>query len=103
MVISVALCTYNGAKFIAEQLESICKQTTPPNEIVICDDGSTDDTIACIDRVKKNHPAIDWKIKRNTANLGYVKNFEQAVLLTTGDIVFLSDQDDVWLPEKVQK
>lgn len=103
MTVSIALCTYNGARFITEQLESICNQTVQPNEIVICDDLSTDETLSCIEEVKNSYPAIDWKIRRNTANLGYVKNFEQAVSLTTGDIIFLSDQDDVWLPEKVEK
>src|SRR5688572_22956866 len=98
MTVSVALCTYNGANFIGEQLQSICSQTMSPNEIVICDDASTDKTISCIREIKNNYPAIDWKIVKNTSNLGYVKNFEQAISLASGDIIFLSDQDDVWLP-----
>src|SRR5688572_18023212 len=103
MAISVAICTHNGSNFIEEQLESICKQTMQPDEIVVCDDASTDNTLACVQNVRDKFPGISWKIIGNAQNLGYVKNFEQAISLASGDIIFLSDQDDVWLPEKVKK
>src|SRR5688500_584329 len=93
MSVSIALCTYNGARFITEQLESICKQTMQPDEIVVCDDASTDNTLACVQNVRDKFPGISWKIIRNDQNLGYVKNFEQAISLASGDIIFLSAQD----------
>ena len=101
MKISVALCTYNGSKYIEEQLRSILNQTMRVDEIVICDDGSTDDTIQIIEKVKKEALA-DIRIYRNETNLGVCANFQKAVDLCQGDIVFLSDQDDVWYPHKVK-
>jgi glycosyltransferase involved in cell wall biosynthesis len=101
-MISVALCTYNGAKYILPQLESIAKQTLIPNEIVICDDGSTDETITLIEHFKLS-ASFTIRLYRNEQNLGSTKNFEKALSLCNGDIIFLSDQDDIWLPEKVEK
>ena len=98
---SVAMCTYNGEKHIREQLESIIGQTMPPDEIVICDDGSKDHTVDIIRDVLK-----DWKGKLqlvcNEKNLGFVKNFEKAISLCHGDIIYLSDQDDVWDLHKIE-
>ena len=91
--ISVAMCTYNGAQFLPAQLESIFAQTRPPDEIVICDDGSTDETISLIPDTVVLH--------RNEQNLGAVKNFEKAIGLCTGDVIALSDQDDVWRADKL--
>jgi len=94
MRISVAMCTYNGAEFLPAQLESIFAQTRPADEIVICDDGSTDETRSVIpDNVV---------LHENETNLGTVKNFEQAIGLCTGDVIVLSDQDDVWRADKLQ-
>ena len=101
MILSVALCTYNGAKYIEEQLRSILNQTMQVDEIVICDDGSRDDTIQIIEEVKKE-ALTDIRIYRNETNLGVCANFQKAVDLCRGDIVFLSDQDDVWYPHKVK-
>lgn len=99
-MISVALCTYNGEQYIREQLESILTQTVKVNEIVVCDDGSTDNTLQIIKRLAgTTDTAIH--IHRNETNLGPAKNFQKAINLCTGDIIFLSDQDDVWMPEKV--
>lgn len=100
--ISVALCTYNGAEFISEQLESILNQTVSINEIVVCDDASTDRTWQLILSWQKKYPKIIRPI-RYESNIGYIKNFEKAISLCTGDIIFLSDQDDVWYEYKVEK
>lgn len=98
--ISIALCTYNGAQFLDQQLASLFGQTLPPNEIVICDDGSTDNTIAIIQQWQQQHPGI-IRLYQNAQNLGFGLNFKQAIEYCTQDLIFLSDQDDVWLPEKI--
>lgn len=101
MKTSVALCTYNGEKYIKQQLDSILKQTVPVDEIIVCDDGSTDTTISIINSYQKQYPEI-FKVHINEQNLRSVKNFEKAVSLCTNEIIFLSDQDDIWIDEKVQ-
>lgn len=98
--ISVAMCTFNGAAFVEAQLESILAQSRCPGEIIICDDGSTDGTIDVAKKIAHKCPDR-IRIVRNEQRLGYCRNFESAIRLTTGDIIFLSDQDDVWLPDKV--
>lgn len=100
MKISVALCTYNGEKYIAEQLDSILKQTQLPDEIVICDDGSSDNTIGIIEELQIIYPII--KLYKNTSSLGIIKNFEKAINFCSNGIILLSDQDDIWFPHKVQ-
>lgn len=102
MKISVALCTYNGEQFLKEQLDSILNQTQKVDEIVICDDGSTDATINILENYSANYPNI-FHIYRNEVNLKSVKNFEKAITLCTGDLIFLSDQDDIWVDIKVEK
>jgi glycosyltransferase involved in cell wall biosynthesis len=103
MKISVALCTYNGDKFIADQLNSILEQTVSPHEIVLLDDGSTDatlDTVAAfVPLFEKCGTRLDYR--RNQENVGYIKNFEMAVSACSGDIILLCDQDDVWSHDKV--
>ena len=101
MNFSVALCSYNGAKYIKEQIFSILEQTMPVDEIVICDDGSTDETLQIIEKIRVGAP-IDIRVYKNELNLGVCANFQKAINLCKGDVVFLSDQDDVWLPEKVE-
>jgi glycosyltransferase involved in cell wall biosynthesis len=100
MKISVALCTYNGEKYLREQLNSILNQTLKVNEIIVCDDQSTDSTIAILEEYSTKNEGL-FKIFKNEINLRSVKNFEKAIKLCAGDIIFLSDQDDSWLPEKV--
>ena len=100
MKISVALCTYNGQSFIEEQINSILNQTLKVDEIIVCDDGSSDKTIKILNQYSKDNPQI-FKIYQNEQNLRSVKNFEKAIQLCTGDIIFLSDQDDIWVKEKV--
>jgi len=102
MKISVAMCTYNGALYLAEQLKSIANQTRLPNELIVCDDGSTDDTLSILKKFNESSP-FTVKMYCNRLRLGPTKNFEQAIQLCNGDIIFLSDQDDVWLPGKLEK
>jgi glycosyltransferase involved in cell wall biosynthesis len=101
-MISVALCTYNGEKYLHRQLDSILLQTVPVDEIVIVDDLSTDYTSGILDDYASNYPGI-FRIFKNKKNIGAKKNFEKALYLCKGDIIFLSDQDDVWDSHKVQR
>lgn len=109
LTVSVALCTYNGSHYIAEQIRSICTQTLPPMEIVLSDDASTDNCIeiaqATLEACLHERPglAIGLRILRNAKSLRVTKNFEQAVSACTGDLIALSDQDDVWLPDRLAK
>ncbi|MGE8432278.1 glycosyltransferase [Chryseobacterium joostei] len=100
MTSSIALCTYNGETYIAEQLESILSQSKPVHEIIICDDGSTDDTLKILSDYTDRFPNL-IKVYLNPENLGYVGNFEKAMSLCSGDLVFLCDQDDRWYSHKV--
>jgi glycosyltransferase involved in cell wall biosynthesis len=99
-LISIALCTYNGERFLAEQLRSITNQTYQNLEIVVVDDCSTDATVNILENAKKSDPRI--KIYKNEKNLGFIKNFEKALKKCNGDFIALSDQDDVWLPHKIE-
>jgi glycosyltransferase involved in cell wall biosynthesis len=98
--LSVALCTYNGARFLDAQLESYLEQTRRPDELVVCDDGSTDDTLALLNRFASRAP-FPVRIFQNEARLGPTKNFDKAIRLCTGDVIATSDQDDIWLPDKL--
>lgn len=100
--ISVALCTYNGEKFIEQQLDSILNQTIAVDEIIICDDCSKDNTISIVNKYIEKKPSL-FKIFINETNLKSNANFEKAIQLATGDYIFLSDQDDVWRNDKVEK
>lgn len=100
-LISVALCTYNGEKFLSEQMDSILTQTYKNLEIIIVDDCSVDKTINIISVYAEKDKRI--KLFRNEANLGFNKNFEKALSLTSGDYIAISDQDDIWLPQKLQQ
>lgn len=100
--VSVALCAYNGQTFIAEQLRSILAQTRLPDEIVVVDDGSTDDTLGIISSLAAT-ASMPIRLHRNETNRGVVRNFERAVGLATGDVIFLADQDDVWPTVKIER
>nr|WP_159468478.1 glycosyltransferase family 2 protein [Dyadobacter sp. 3J3] len=101
-MISVAMCTYNGAKYLPEQLKSIANQIIPVDELVVCDDGSNDDTIEVLKTFSENS-SFPIFIHQNKSNLGSTKNFEKCLSLCKGDIIFLSDQDDAWRTDKVEK
>lgn len=95
------MASFNGSKYVREQLESFSAQSVVPDEVVICDDGSTDDTVEVISDFMKGAP-FKVSLIINENNLGHVQNFAKAMSLCSGDIVFLSDQDDVWFPGKVE-
>ena len=99
---SVALCSYNGEKYIHQQIDSILSQTHKPSEIVVCDDGSTDRTPEILTEYQKQYPEI-FRIHFNEINLRSVKNFEKAISLCSKEIIFLSDQDDIWAENKAEK
>jgi len=99
--ISVALCTYNGEKYIREQIESIISQTLLPGEIILCDDASSDDTFIIAESLLKES-GIPYKAVKNKENIGYNKNFEQALGLASNDYIALCDQDDVWFNNKLE-
>jgi len=96
------MATYNGAAHIQQQLESFLSQTYPPDEVVVCDDCSTDETIEILESFRESAP-FTVAIHRNEKNLGYTKNFEKALQNCSGELIFLSDQDDVWFPNKVER
>jgi glycosyltransferase involved in cell wall biosynthesis len=100
--ISVALCTYNGERFLQTQLSSILSQTRLPDELVLCDDGSQDRSVAIAESFAEHAP-FPVRIVRNKTNLGSNDNFRQAIELCSGDLIVLSDQDDVWAPNRVQR
>jgi glycosyltransferase involved in cell wall biosynthesis len=93
------MCTYNGERFLPEQLASFLLQQCPPDELVVCDDCSKDNTVSILENFASIAP-FPVRIHRNKENLGYKKNFEKAACLCQGDIIVFSDQDDVWLPYK---
>ena len=100
MNISVVLCTYNGERFLEQQLASIRSQTRLPSELILCDDGSTDRTCAIVKAFADTAPfAVHFH--RNSVNLGSTRNFEKAIRLAHGDAIALCDQDDCWAPEKL--
>jgi len=92
MRVSVCVATFNGGLYVEEQLNSILAQLSLDDEVIVCDDQSSDDTLEKIAAINDRR----IKIYVNTTNLGYVRNFERAVSLAEGDYLFLSDQDDVW-------
>jgi glycosyltransferase involved in cell wall biosynthesis len=100
-LISVALCTYNGEQFLREQMDSILAQTYKNVEIIVVDDGSTDKTIDIINAYTDKDKRI--KLFLNEANFGFNKNFEKAVRLTSGEYIAICDQDDIWLPHKLER
>ncbi len=100
--VSVAMCTYNGEQYIGEQLESILNQTRKPDELVVCDDGSTDGTLDVLREFMRKSP-FSVKVEKNEVRLGPSANFGKAIRKTNGDVIFLSDQDDVWEENKIEK
>lgn len=102
-MISVIIATYNGEKYILAQLESILNQTLVPDEVIIRDDCSKDNTVHLIKKFIVDHNLNNWKLKVNKENRGFVKNFYQALSEANGDFIFLCDQDDIWLSNKIEE
>jgi glycosyltransferase involved in cell wall biosynthesis len=98
---SVAMCTYNGADFLPAQLASIAEQTRPPDELIVCDDASTDQTRTLLESFTSTS-SIPVSLYFSDQNTGSIKNFERAIGLCTGDVIALSDQDDVWRANKLE-
>lgn len=101
MNVSVIVCTFNGEKYIVEQLNSILDQSIQPDEIIVVDDNSTDNTYELIKSCYLDNPKI--KIYKNDINKGVVKNFEKALLISKGKYIFFSDQDDIWMRNKIEE
>ena len=101
-LLSVAMCTCNGEKYIEQQMQSILNQDLKVDEIVVCDDKSTDNTFNLLHDIAHKHNDIHWIIKQNATRLGVTKNFEQAISLCHGKIILLSDQDDIWEHNKTK-
>ena len=99
--ISIALCTYNGANYIGEMLDSILSQTLLPDELIIIDDNSYDSTLDIIKSFSKK-ASFPVFYQQNKTNIGSTKNFEKAIQRTSGDIIFLADQDDIWENNKIK-
>lgn len=100
--VSIVMTTYNGARFLNEQLASFTAQTRLPDELVVGDDGSTDGTLSLLEEFAKTAP-FRVTIHRNPENLGYARNFCETMQRCSGDIIFLSDQDDSWMPDKIAR
>ena len=101
LTISIAMCTYNGEKYLQEQLDSIFNQTRLPDELVVFDDNSSDQSISILERFSAS-TCFPVKIFKNQVNIGSTKNFEKAIIHCGGDIIALADQDDVWQPNKLE-
>jgi glycosyltransferase involved in cell wall biosynthesis len=100
--VSVALCTFNGEKFLEEQLESVLNQDYKSiNEIICVDDNSSDKTWEILCKYAEKYPI--FKITQNKTNLGFIKNFEKAITMTSNLFIAISDQDDIWYPNKISK
>ena len=100
--ISIALCTYNGERFLSQQLASMAQQTRLPDELVVCDDRSTDRSLTIVRKFAASAP-YPVRIIQNEQNLGFAANFEQAIRLCQGNLIALSDQDDIWYPIRLQR
>ena len=106
MKVSVCLATYNGEKYIYDQLISILKQINKNDEVIISDDGSTDSTLDIVrsisdDRIKVYNSCSTLKVVDYETRLSRIYlNFKNAILKSSGDVIFLSDQDDIWLDDK---
>ena len=102
--VTIVLATYNGARFIIEQLNSIFIQTRKPDEVLIIDDCSLDNTVSIIrEYIEIHHLERDWKIRVNDYNKGYEQNFYDGICSAEGDFIFFCDQDDLWDFEKIEK
>lgn len=102
MKVSIALCTWNGERFLQEQLDSILAQSRPPDELVVCDDQSSDATADIVARFS-SQAHFPVRFERNEKRLGPTQNFAKAIGMCSGDIIFFCDQDDYWLANKLER
>jgi len=102
LTVCVAMCTYNGERFLAQQLESIASQSRKPDAMIVSDDGSSDSTPRMVESFARR-AGFPVNLILNEQNLGFIGNFEQAIRACEGDIIVLSDQDDEWLPHRLEK
>lgn len=101
MKISIVMTTYNGSKYLLEQLNSLKLQERPADEVIILDDYSTDNTVEIINEFIEKHHLSNWVVKRNKINVGWKKNFIHGFDLASGDLIFPCDQDDIWHIDKI--
>ncbi len=101
MKTSAVLATYNGEAYLLQQLESIRQQTRPVDEVLICDDGSTDQTVSLAESFIERHRLTGWRVVGHQTNVGYAENYKRALDAAAGEILFPCDQDDVWAPDRV--
>ena len=102
MKVSVVMTTYNGENYVYEQLRSIYQQTRKPDEVLICDDCSTDKTTLIIQDFIQNKKLDNWRLTVNSENKGWQKNFVDTLREADGEYVFFSDQDDIWYNDKIE-
>lgn len=104
MKTAIAVALYNGQRFLIEQLDSLRCQTSPADQVVLCDDGSKDNTPQMVENYIREHGLSDrWFFHRNPENLGYIRNFYKAISLCDADLVYLCDQDDIWEEDKLSR
>lgn len=102
MKVSVVMSTYNGSKYIINQMESLRKQTESIDEVIIIDDCSKDNTVELIEKYIKKYKLVNWKLQKNITNCGYIKNFYNGFKMAAGDLIFPCDQDDFWHNDKIK-
>jgi len=102
-MVSVVVASYNGEKYIEKQLESIMQQTLTPDEELIFDDGSTDNTVSIVTDFIESNKLTGWRLYINEHNKGFSINFLDGIQRASGDLIFLSDQDDIWHFDKIEK
>ena len=104
MTTGIAIALYNGARFLEDQLDTLRLQTLPPDRVVLCDDGSKDNTVEIVrNYIEKYNLQDKWQLYINEQNLGYAKNFYTAMSLCNTDIIYMCDQDDLWKADKLEK
>lgn len=103
MKTTVVVTTYNGSKFLVEQMDSILAQTKQPDEVILSDDGSSDNTVDLVNKfIEDNSLESLWRIQINEHNKGYAKNFIDTSLIAKNEVVFFCDQDDIWVKNRLQ-